>query len=101
MNTDILQQAEELLGKAVKVEMHRAWAIFWCPFHNDSARAGDGGHANFGVHLEKGYWSCLRCGAKGGSLNSLRKKLGKDFQPTQVNAPARKYEAGPSQTASL
>lgn len=73
MNPDILQQAEALLGKAVKVEGNRDWGIFWCPFHNDSARAGQGGHANFGVHLEKGYWACLRCGAKGGSLKSLSK----------------------------
>lgn len=81
MNQDILEQAEELLGKAVKVESTRSWGIFWCPFHNDLARAGNGGHANFGVHLEHGYWACLRCGAKGGSLNALRQKLGKDSCP--------------------
>jgi len=101
MNTDIVQQAEELLGKAVKVEMHRDWAIFWCPFHNDSAREGKSGHANFGVHLEKGYWSCLRCGAKGGSLNSLRKKLGKEGKPMQVATTPYRHDAQPTQTTAL
>lgn len=100
MNQDILTQAEELLGKAVKVETHRNWGIFWCPFHNDSARAGKGGHANFGVHLEHGYWACLRCGVKGGSLNALRHKLGKGWQPMQVVSAPRKQIA-PSQTALL
>ena len=101
MNQDILNQAEELLGKAVKVEATRAWGIFWCPFHNDSARAGNGGHANFGVHLEHGYWACLRCGVKGGSLNALRQKLGKDWKPMQVASAPQKYVAAPSQTALL
>jgi hypothetical protein len=100
MNQDILEQAEELLGKAVKVETNRDWGIFWCPFHNDSARAGNGGHANFGVHLEQGYWACLRCGAKGGSLNALRLKLGKDWKPIQVVSAPYKHVA-PSQTALL
>lgn len=100
MNQDILTQAEELLGKAVKVETNRDWGIFWCPFHNDSARAGKGGHANFGVHLEHGYWACLRCGVKGGSLNALRHKLGKGWQPIQVVSAPRKQVA-PSQTALL
>ena len=60
---DILFAAEEILGPAVRVERHRDWAVFWCPFHNDSSRAGQGGHPNFGVHLVDGYWKCLRCGA--------------------------------------
>ena len=74
---DILSAAEEILGTAVRVEAHRDWAIFWCPFHNDSDRAGEGGQPNFGVHLTHGYWKCLRCGATGGSLRSLSRKLGK------------------------
>ncbi len=73
---DILSAAEEILGQAVRVERHRDWAIFWCPFHNDSSRAGQGGQPNFGIHLISGYWKCLRCGASGGSLNGLRIKLG-------------------------
>src|SRR5512140_2485610 len=106
MNQDILEQAEELLGKAVKVEATRGWGIFWCPFHNDADRAGNGGHANFGVHLEQGYWSCLRCGVKGGSLNALRRKLGKvpsgdaGRKPIQPVSAPHKYVA-PSQTAQL
>jgi hypothetical protein len=72
----ILSAAEEILGTAVRVERHRDWAIFWCPFHNDASREGKGGHPNFGVNLVNGYWKCLRCGATGGSLNALRIKLG-------------------------
>ncbi|PWB78241.1 MAG: hypothetical protein C3F07_00065, partial [Anaerolineales bacterium] len=78
---DILSAAEEILGTAVRVEAHRDWAIFWCPFHNDSDRAGEGGQPNFGVHLTEGYWKCLRCGATGGSLRSLSRKLGKGWKP--------------------
>lgn len=101
MDNDILAQAEEILGKAVKVEAHRSWAIFWCPFHNDSARAGNGGHANFGVHLVKGYWVCLRCGEKGGSLNSLRKKLGQDWKPADTLVAVTRYDSHPSQVNFL
>ena len=43
MDIDILSAAEEILGPAVRVERHRDWAVFWCPFHNDSDRAGYGG----------------------------------------------------------
>ena len=35
MDVDILSAAEEILGPAVRVEAHRGWATFWCPFHND------------------------------------------------------------------
>ena len=75
---DILNEAQEILGQAVRVEEHRGWAIFWCPFHDDAARAGRGGHPNFGIniHSEKGYWKCLRCGESGPSLAALRRKLG-------------------------
>jgi len=90
---NILSSAEEILGTAVRVERHRDWAIFWCPFHNDASREGQGGHPNFGVNLASGYWKCLRCGATGGSLNALRKKLGQDWKPpvseTQPTRPSR------------
>ena len=87
---DILSAAEEILGTADRVERNRDWAIFWCPFHNDAEREGQGGHPNFGVHLIKGYWKCLRCGASGGSLNALRIKLGQDWKPpVSATAPTR------------
>ena len=75
---DILNEAQEILGQAVRIEEHRGWAIFWCPFHDDNARAGRGGRPNFGVniHSEKGFWKCLRCGEAGPSLTSLRRKMG-------------------------
>jgi DNA primase len=72
------------------VERHRDWAIFWCPFHGDENRAGQGGHPNFGVHLVEGYWKCLRCGASGGSINALRQKLGRDWAaPVSEQLPTR------------
>ena len=93
---DILSAAEEILGTAVRVEHHRGWAIFWCPFHNDASREGEGGQPNFGIHLIDGYWKCLRCGASGGSLKSLRHKLGRVPQgdaswspPVSVTKPTR------------
>ena len=85
---DILSAAEEILGPAVRVERHRDWAIFWCPFHGDEDRAGQGGHPNFGVHLVEGYWKCLRCGASGGSLNALRQKLGQDWTAACIGSAA-------------
>ena len=78
---DILSIAEGILGTAVRVEEHRGWGIFWCPFHNDAGREGAGGHPNFGVNLQSGYWKCLRCGASGGSLKSLQNKLGRGYLP--------------------
>jgi len=101
MNQDILSAAEELLGKAVKIEAHRDWAIFWCPFHGDQIRAGQGGHANFGVHLVKGYWKCLRCGAMGGSLKSLANKLGTDWKPPETDTTRRKPARLPTQVDCL
>lgn len=75
---NILSEAQELLGQPVRIEEHRGWAVFWCPFHDDAARAGRGGRANFGVniHGDKGYWKCLRCGESGPSMAALRRKLG-------------------------
>jgi hypothetical protein len=89
MMEDILSNAEDILGSAVRVESHRDWAVFWCPFHNDVSREGSGGHPNFGVNLSSGYWKCLRCGATGGSLNSLRIKLGQDWKPSVSVTPTR------------
>ena len=99
---NILSAAEEILGTAVRVEHHRDWAIFWCPFHNDASREGEGGHPNFGVHLVKGYWKCLRCGATGGSLNSLRNKLGSGLEATCIgNAHRHARQRPPSQVQLL
>jgi len=98
---DILSAAEEILGQAVRVERHRDWAIFWCPFHNDSSRASEGGQPNFGVHLIDGYWKCLRCGATGGSLNALRIKLGQEWKPpVSATLPTRPPKP-PSQVSIL
>jgi DNA primase len=101
MNQELLNAAEALLGQAVKVETHRDWAIFWCPFHGDQQRAGQGGHANFGVHLVKGYWKCLRCGATGGSLKSLARKLGADWKPPETDTLWRKPARLPTQVECL
>ena len=89
----ILDKAQEILGPAVRVEEHRGWAIFWCPFHADDARAGQGGRPNFGVkiHSPEGYWKCLRCGVAGPSLTALQRKLG--VSPPQPTAPQPKIQA--------
>jgi hypothetical protein len=79
ISTHILAGALSLLGQAVRVNYLRGWAEFWCPFHNDAARAGSHGRPNFGVCLEDGHWKCLRCGVSGPSLESLGRKLGKQY----------------------
>jgi len=84
---EILAEAERLLGPAVKVEWHRRWAIFWCPFHDDISKQGKRGRPNFGVNLDDGYWKCLRCGASGPSLRVLEKKLGKWTPPPVPERP--------------
>jgi hypothetical protein len=73
---DVLNEAVEILGPPVKVEHHRGWATFWCPFHDDAAGRGKRGRPNFGVQLDEGYWKCLRCGVSGPNLAALRRKLG-------------------------
>jgi hypothetical protein len=98
---DILSSAEEILGTAVRVERHRDWAIFWCPFHNDASREGQGGHPNFGVNLGSGYWKCLRCGATGGSLNALRIKLGQNWKPPVSATPPTRPSRPPTQVGML
>jgi len=83
----ILSQAIALLGPPVKPDDGRGWSHWWCPFHPDAKRAGQGGHPNFGINTssEHGYWKCLRCGARGGSIAALRRKLPgaqpSDFRP--------------------
>lgn len=98
---DILSAAEEILGPAVRVERHRDWAIFWCPFHGDEHRSGQGGHPNFGVHLVQGYWKCLRCGVSGGTINGLRKKLGQDWKVPVSASPPTRPPKPPSQVEML
>ena len=98
---NILSAAEEILGTAVRVERNRDWAIFWCPFHNDASREGEGGHPNFGVNLVSGYWKCLRCGASGGSLKSLQTKLGQDWKPLVSAAAPTRPPRPPSQVQML
>ena len=96
---DILNEAQEILGQAVRVEEHRGWAIFWCPFHDDDARAGRGGRPNFGVniHSEKGFWKCLHCGESGPSLAALRRKLG----TPHPQKPVTPYQTTRSQVKGL
>jgi hypothetical protein len=98
---DILSAAEKILGTAVQVERHRDWAVFWCPFHHDSSRAGQGGHPNFGVNLTSGYWKCLRCGASGGSLKSLQIKLGQDWKPSVSEMKPTRPPKPPTQVQLL
>jgi len=85
---EILAEAEDILGPAEKVEWHRRWAVFWCPFHDDFSRQGKRGRPNFGVNLDEGYWKCLRCGASGPSLKALRHRLGKGWTPPLPERPA-------------
>jgi hypothetical protein len=98
---DILSIAEGILGTAVRVEDHRGWAIFWCPFHNDASREGQGGQPNFGVNLQSGYWKCLRCGASGGSLRSLQEKLGRGYLPPVSESKPTRPKRPPTQVQLL
>jgi len=98
---NILSAAEEILGTAVRVERHRNWAIFWCPFHGDVDRSGLGGHPNFGINLVSGYWKCLRCGASGGSLQSLRIKLGRGWEPSVSATIPTRSKRPPTQVELL
>lgn len=96
--SDILYEAERLLGPAVKVHWHRNWAVFWCPFHPDREGSGhrSGPRPNFGVNLVEGYWKCLRCGASGGSIQALERALGRGH----YRKPAPKRRARPQETTS-
>ena len=75
---DILSEAIQILGPPIKIEEHRGWAVWWCPFHNDEARGGKSKRPNFGINFssETGYWKCLRCGVQGPSLKKLRQQMG-------------------------
>jgi hypothetical protein len=95
MNIDILREAAELLGSPPAIPPdHRGWAHWWCPFHNDSERAGRGGHPNFGINLELGYYKCLRCGASGPSLSALSHQLGRGWRPELSQESALNSFAG-------
>jgi hypothetical protein len=85
---DILTQATDILGQPVKIEEHRGWGIWWCPFHADAEKAGNSRKPNFGVNLVDGHWCCLRCGASGPSIAALQQKLGK-YQPPANDKPTR------------
>lgn len=89
----ILLQAIELLGQPVKPDDGRGWAHWWCPFHPDADRAGRGGTPNFGIKIssDHGYWKCLRCGARGGSLAALRRKL-PGARPQHFNPAPRRQK---------
>lgn len=99
---DILNDAQEILGQAVRIEEQRGWAIFWCPFHNDAARAGRGGRPNFGVNIrsDKGYWKCLRCAEAGPSMAALRRKLGVSRPKPETPKKTPRIQTG-SQIAGL
>lgn len=85
MNEDILHLAEALLGSHIGKISSKGWATFWCPFHGDEKQAGTTGLPNFGVNIDEGNWNCFRCGKKGGSIRSLYKALGEEFQPRGAN----------------
>ena len=80
-----LDDAIAILGPPLKID-GRGWATWWCPFHDDLARRGSHGNPNFGVNLEQGFWKCLRCGQTGGSMASLRRKLGEWRAPVANGA---------------
>ena len=95
----ILSQAIELLGPPVKPDDGRGWCHWWCPFHPDAERAGRSGQPNFGINVlsDHGYWKCLRCGARGGSLAALRRKLPgarpNEYRPMEKRRPKPGLEA--------
>ncbi len=93
---DILDQAIELLGPPVRIEKHRGWGIWWCPFHPDEERRGKRGRPNFGINLEKGYWRCFVCGASGPSLRALAAALGEGWKPQTLEPDRSKIRTLPS-----
>ena len=89
MKIDLLREAEALLQSPPAIPPDsRGWAHWWCPFHGDSLRAGRGGHPNFGINIEIGYYKCLRCGESGPSLSFLSHRLGKGWRPDLSQAAA-------------
>jgi hypothetical protein len=92
---DILAEATKILQSPPVIPSDsRGWATWWCPFHGDSLRAGRGGHPNFGINIEIGYYKCLRCGESGPSLSYLSHKLGKGWRPDLSQAVAIDSYAG-------
>jgi hypothetical protein len=88
-NIDILAEATRILQSPPVIPPdHRGWAHWWCPFHGDSLRAGQGGHPNLGINLEIGYYKCMRCGASGPSLSHLSHQLGQGWRPDLTQAAA-------------
>jgi len=86
-DVDILTAARDILGPLAHLD-HRGWATWWCPFHDDIARRGQRKKPNFGVNIQSGQWKCLRCGASGGSINSLRRALGiVEWRPAPTPTP--------------
>lgn len=57
----------DILG--VPVREARKDALVRCPFHDDR-------HASLSIDLERGFWICFACGARGG-LQSLATRMGK------------------------
>ena len=94
----ILDEARKILKTNELRINKKGWAEFWCPAHPDEQRGGTTGVPNFAIDLNTGRYNCFRCGFKGGSLYSLAKKLGADYQPKQaefiVKRPKREINGG-------
>ncbi len=94
----ILEEARRILKTNELRINKKGWAEFWCPAHPDEQRGGTTGVPNFAIDLNTGRYNCFRCGFKGGSLYSLAKKLGADYQPKQaeliVKRPKREINGG-------
>jgi hypothetical protein len=94
----ILEEARKILKTNELRINKKGWAEFWCPAHPDEQRGGTTGMPNFAIDLHTGRYNCFRCGFKGGSLYSLAKKLGADYQPKQaqfiVKRPKREMNGG-------
>lgn len=94
----ILEEARKILKTNELRINKKGWAEFWCPAHPDERRGGTTGAPNFAIDLSTGRYNCFRCGFKGGSLYSLAKKLGADYQPKHsefiVKRPKREINGG-------
>jgi hypothetical protein len=94
----ILEEARKILKTNELRINKKGWAEFWCPAHPDEQRGGTTGVPNFAIDLNTGRYNCFRCAFKGGSLYSLAKKLGADYQPKQaefvVKKPKREINGG-------
>jgi len=94
----ILEESRKILKTNELRINKKGWAEFWCPAHPDEQRGGTTGVPNFAIDLNTGRYNCFRCGFKGGSLYSLAKKLGADYQPKQAEfitkRPKREINGG-------